>query len=107
MMDNGVNIHGGIAYANHDGVELLGEDDPDFVREAIGLIGQSARTASRRLMFYRFAYGSGRTGAARDVTMGLLEGGKSRCEWSDAVTELPVEWQRIACNVVVIAAGQN
>jgi hypothetical protein len=44
-----------------NGVELLDEDDPDFVREAIALIGQSARTASRRLQFYRFAYGTAPT----------------------------------------------
>src|SRR5580658_5829839 len=44
--------------AINNGVELLAEEDPDFVRDAIELIGQSARTASRRLQFYRFAYGT-------------------------------------------------
>ncbi len=89
--------------AINNGIELMEEDDPAFVREATKLIASSARTAGKRLDFYRFAYGSGRTGAARDVTQGLLEGSKSRCEWSDAVTELPVEWQRVACNLVVLA----
>jgi histidine phosphotransferase ChpT len=89
--------------AINNGIELMEEDDPEFVKEATKLIAGSARTAGKRLDFYRFAYGSGRTGTARAVTMGLLEGGKSRCEWGDAVTELPVEWQRIACNVVVLA----
>ncbi len=44
--------------AINNGVELLGEDDPDFVRDAIALIGQSARKAGQRLQFYRFAYGT-------------------------------------------------
>lgn len=90
--------------AINNGIELMDEDDPDFVKEATQLIGNSARTAGRRLDFYRFAYGSGRTGTARDVAMGLLEGGKSRCTWDDAVSALPVEWQRVACNMVVLAA---
>lgn len=90
--------------AINNGIELMDEDDPDFVKEATQLIGNSARTAGRRLDFYRFAYGSGRAGTGRDVAMGLLEGGKSRCTWDDAVSALPIEWQRVACNMVVLAA---
>src|SRR3954467_11382201 len=45
-----------------NGVELLGEDDPEFVRDATALIGQSAKKAGQRLQFYRFAYGSSATG---------------------------------------------
>jgi len=40
-----------------NGVELLAEEDPDFVREAVALVEESARKANRRLQFYRFAYG--------------------------------------------------
>src|SRR5256885_16016927 len=75
--------------AINNGIELMDEDDPDFVKEATQLIGNSARTAGRRLDFYRFAYGSGRAGTGRDVAMGLLEGGKARCTWDDAVNDLP------------------
>jgi len=89
--------------AINNGIELMDEDDPDFVKEATQLIGNSAKTAGRRLDFYRFAYGSGRAGTGRDVTLGLLEGGKSRCDWADAVSALPIEWQRVACNMVVLA----
>lgn len=94
--------------AINNGVELLGEDDPDFVRDAIALIGQSARKAGQRLQFYRFAYGTSvsasgaATGNGRDLATGLLEGGKVRCDWSaDAVT-LPIDWQRLACNMLVL-----
>src|SRR5260221_13632560 len=63
-----------------NGVELLGEDDPDFVRDAVALIGQSAKKAAQRLQFYRFAYGTltaGTTGThPRALLAGLLAGGK-------------------------------
>ncbi len=89
--------------AINNGIELMDEDDPEFVKDATKLIANSARSASKRLDFYRFAYGSGRAGTAREVTIGLLEGGKSRCEWSEAVNALSLEWQRVACNMVVLA----
>jgi len=90
-----------------NGVELLGEDDPDFVREAIALIGQSARTASRRLQFYRFAYGTAPTASnvtPRELLLGFLEGGKVTADWEPAVSNLSSEWQRLACNLAVLAA---
>jgi histidine phosphotransferase ChpT len=90
-----------------NGVELLDEDDPEFVRDAIALIGQSARTASRRLQFYRFAYGTSTTAsnaAPRELLLGLLEGGKVAAEWEPSVSSLSSEWQRLVCNLAVIAA---
>jgi histidine phosphotransferase ChpT len=90
-----------------NGVELLDEDDPEFVREAIQLIGQSARTASRRLQFYRFAYGTAPTASnftPRDLLLGFLEGGKVAADWEPAVSSLSSEWQRLACNLAVLAA---
>jgi histidine phosphotransferase ChpT len=89
--------------AINNGIELMDEDDPDFVAEASKLIANSARSAGNRLNFYRFAYGSGRAGTGREVAMALLEGGKARCQWSDAAAALSVEWQRVACNMVVLA----
>ena len=47
-----------------NGAELLGEDDPDFVREAVALVGNSARNANARLQYFRFAYGFGGGGLA-------------------------------------------
>lgn len=94
-----------------NGVEILGEEDPDFVKDAIGLIGQSARQAGQRLQFYRFAYGTSAAtaGAApspsgRDLAAGLLEGGRVRCEWPAEANTLPADWQRLACNMIVLAA---
>jgi len=96
--------------AINNGVELLGEEDPDFVRDAIQLIGQSARKAAQRLQFYRFAYGtstagSGSTAAGgRELAEGLLEGGKVTCEWGAETATLPLDWQRLACNMLVLGA---
>jgi histidine phosphotransferase ChpT len=89
-----------------NGVELLDEDDPEFVKQAIQLIGQSARTASRRLQFYRFAYGTAPTASGvtpRELLMGFLEGGKVVADWEPAVSTLSSEWQRLACNLAVVA----
>jgi histidine phosphotransferase ChpT len=90
--------------AINNGIELMedAEDDPGFAADAMRLIATSAKTAARRLDFYRFAYGSGRGSSGRDVALGLLDGGKARGEWVDDA--LPLEWQRLACNLFVIAA---
>jgi histidine phosphotransferase ChpT len=92
--------------AVNNGVELLAEEDPEFVKEAVKLIGQSGRTAGQRLQFYRFAYGSASGGGSaepRDLVLGLLDGAKTRLEWHSEAAALPREWQRLACNMVVLA----
>ena len=95
--------------AINNGVELLDEEDPEFVKEAMTLIGQSARKAGQRLQFYRFAYGTagaasgGSSADGRDLSLGLLEGGKVRCEWSQEARGLALPWQRLGCNMLVLA----
>jgi histidine phosphotransferase ChpT len=92
--------------AINNGVELMSEEesDPDFARDAMKLIASSAKIAGHRLNFYRFAYGSGRGSSARDAALGLLEGAKAKADWTDSASALPLEWQRLACNMLVIAA---
>ncbi|HXP32313.1 MAG TPA: histidine phosphotransferase family protein [Stellaceae bacterium] len=98
--------------AINNGVELLGEDDPDFVSDAVKLLGQSARKAGQRLQFYRFAYGSAASSGSksaiidpRALAAGLLEDGKVRCDWpAESVEGLASEWQKLACNMLVLAA---
>ena len=92
--------------AINNGVELMAEEtaDPDFQRDAMKLVATSAKTAGHRLNFYRFAYGSGRGSSGKDAALGLLEGGKVKADWSDAASAMPVEWQRLACNMIVLAA---
>src|SRR6185437_7283895 len=91
-----------------NGVELLGEDDPEFVQQAVALIGDSARKAGRRLQFYRFAYGTLSGGGTagpppRELVAGLLDGSKVSCAWSAEALAAPIEWQKLACNLLVLA----
>jgi histidine phosphotransferase ChpT len=92
--------------AINNGVELVAEEDADadFQRDAMKLIASSAKTAGHRLNFYRFAYGSGRGSTGKDAALGLLEGSKVRADWQESASALPLEWQRLACNMVVVAA---
>jgi histidine phosphotransferase ChpT len=91
-----------------NGVELMSEDDPVFVANAVRLVGASARTASRRLQFYRFAYGplpgdgtSPQIG--RELAQKYFETGNTRCDWPAAETH-SLAWQRLACVLMVLAA---
>ena len=91
-----------------NGAELLSDDDPDFVRDAVALIGDSARKALRRLQFYRFAFGfrpGGVVSAAPHALVAeLFEGSGVVCDYPDAVRQLPLEWQKLSCNLVAVAA---
>jgi histidine phosphotransferase ChpT len=92
-----------------NGVELMTEDDPDFVADALRLIGSSARTASRRLQFYRFAYGTlpgeGTSGTiGRDLTLKYFETGNVFCDWPEEAEPRPFAWQRLACMLVILGA---
>jgi histidine phosphotransferase ChpT len=90
--------------AINNGVELL-EDDPEFATDAAGLIGQSAIQATRRLQFYRIAYGSTAPIAVdlgRKATLDLFADGKIACEWPEAAA--PAAWIKLACNLLLVAA---
>jgi len=92
-----------------NGVELITEEDPDFAADALRLVGSSARTASRRLQFYRFAYGSlpgegTPKSHGRDLAMKFFEGGNVECDWPESETGYSVELQRLACVLLVAAA---
>jgi histidine phosphotransferase ChpT len=90
--------------AINNGVELMEEEDADFVKDAMKLVANSAKTAGHRLNFYRFAYGSGRGSTGRDAANGLFDGSKIKPDWTDTATALPLEWQRLAANMLVIVA---
>lgn len=76
--------------AVNNGLELIGAGAGGLETEAIELTRHSAAEASRRLQFYRLAYGhaAGFDAArglaeARDLSKGLLAGSKIGLEWSD------------------------
>jgi len=93
--------------AINNGVELLGDGDAGFMRDATALIDQSARRAAMRLQFYRFAYGAGGVGGgapdAKALVAGILEGGKVRCDWPAEFDALSAPWQKFACNLMLLA----
>ncbi|HLI10716.1 MAG TPA: histidine phosphotransferase family protein [Alphaproteobacteria bacterium] len=98
-----------------NGVELIAEfeDEPD--REALALIAQSARSAARRLQFYRVAYGLA-AGVNTNLTLaeigglaeGVLEGARLRLEWPREGRE--AEWRpsrdglKLLLNLIVLAS---
>jgi histidine phosphotransferase ChpT len=94
--------------AVNNGVELLNDGDASFVRDATTLIGQSARRAAMRLQFYRFAYGAGGLGGgapdAKSLVAGILEGGKVRCDWPAEFDVLAAPWQKLTCNLMLLAS---
>jgi histidine phosphotransferase ChpT len=92
-----------------NGVELMAEEDPDFVAEAVRLVGTSARTASRRLQFYRFAYGSlpgegASLQVGREIAEKYFDGGNVACLWPAGDAPRSFAWQRLACMLAVLAA---
>jgi histidine phosphotransferase ChpT len=92
-----------------NGAELLDDEDPDFVRQAASLIGDSAGTASKRLQLFRFAYGFGAGMAAgpppHALAIGYFAGGNVACDYPQSARELEAEWQRLGCLLLMAAAA--
>jgi len=72
-----------------NGVELIEESGTAVADGAMVLIAKSARLASRRLQFFRMAYGAAGAGSdrslgdARQLAGDFLADGKVALEWSD------------------------
>jgi histidine phosphotransferase ChpT len=85
-----------------NGVELVTEFGEEMRGEALGLIAQSASEASRRLQYFRVAFGSaagadGRAiplAEARQRAIGLPLGGKVRLDWPEVAPGTPLELSR-------------
>ena len=101
--------------AVNNGLELIGEGDSDLAKEAMGLIRQSASEASRRLQFYRLAYGqaagfeAGRGLAqARELCEGLLKGGKIQLSWAESdVGPAPLDKPAVKFLVNLVALARE
>jgi histidine phosphotransferase ChpT len=91
-----------------NGAELLADEDAEFAREAIALVGDSARTSNRRLQFYRFAYaytGGGIAGSPpHQLAAEFFEGSPISCDYAEAARAQALDWQKLACNMLLIAA---
>ncbi len=90
-----------------NGAELLADEEPEFVRDAVALVGDSARKASRRLQFYRFAYGFSGGGLAglapHELAAEFFEDSAIECDYRAAVRALPLEQQKLACTMLALA----
>jgi histidine phosphotransferase ChpT len=91
-----------------NGVELLAEDDPEFVRDAVALVGESARKANRSLQFYRFAFGFGGGGltgpAPHLLATEFFAETATQCDYAAAARDLPAAQQKLACAMLAVAA---
>ena len=91
-----------------NGAELLDDEDPEFVRQAVTLIADSASAASRRLQLFRFVYGFSAGAIAgpppHALAIEFFAGSTIACDYPSAVRELEAGWQRLACNLLMIAA---
>jgi len=91
-----------------NGAELLDDDDPDFVRQAATLIGESAGTAARRLQLFRFIFGFSAGAIAgpppHQLAGEYFSGGAITCDYAEAARRLEPAWQRLGCALLVIAS---
>lgn len=99
-----------------NGVEVMAEeDDPAMQKQALELLAHSAELASRRLKFYRMAFGaSGGEGVrislrdARQTTAEFLEDTRAVLQWPDDVDEEQLNLNKtgvkVLLNLILLAA---
>jgi histidine phosphotransferase ChpT len=92
-----------------NGAEMLADEDSIFAGEAVRLIADSAVQAASRLRFYRFAYGFGGDGAAAgdapsELAADFFAATTIACDYAAPVRLRPLPWQKLACNLLLVAA---
>lgn len=98
--------------AVNNGIELLLDVGDEMRDEAMGLIESSAQRATRRVQFYRMAYGMagmsalGELAEVRTLVDGLLAEGRISLDWPDADRNPALEpgWGRLLLNMAAAAA---
>ena len=90
-----------------NGVELLADEAPEFARDAVALVGDSAKKTIRNLQFYRFAYAFGGGGLMGPVPHLLaaefFEETAIECDFRAEARALPLDQQKLACAMLAIA----
>ena len=90
-----------------NGVELLTDEEPDFVRDAAALVGDSAKKALRNLQFYRFAYafsGGVLAGPAPHLLVAEFFAQTAiECDYRADARALPLDQQQLACAMLALA----
>ena len=96
--------------AINNGVELI-EDAPDMLEDSLSLLNNSAKQASRRLAFYRAAFGFGAAaGALKDVraiSLDFVADGNVTLNWPDdsVVVTLPKNAVKLLMNLILLGVG--
>jgi histidine phosphotransferase ChpT len=93
-----------------NGIELLSEEDGEVPADALGLVAESARRATARLRFYRFAYGFGGDAQSAGSPPFELAGGyftatSTLCDYRAGVRDLSLAQQQLGCNLLLIGAA--
>jgi histidine phosphotransferase ChpT len=101
-------LAGPIAAVGH-GAEVLADDDQNAAGEAVRLVAEGTTRAANRLQFYRFAYGFGGGGAAAgntpsEVALRFFATTTIACDYAPSARLLPLAWQKLACNLLLVAA---
>jgi histidine phosphotransferase ChpT len=101
-------LAGPIAAVGH-GAATLVEADQDLAGEALQLVAEGATRAASRLQFYRFAYGFGDDGAAAgngpsELARRFFAATRIACDYGASARLLPLAWQKLACNLLLVAA---
>lgn len=93
--------------AINNGVELVEELGPEGLNDALDLIGQSGKSAARKLMFLRLAYGAAGSEAGlswRDLKAAaesFFEGGKTALLWEATETEFKTGEPKLVLNMAL------
>jgi histidine phosphotransferase ChpT len=93
--------------AINNGVELVEELGPDGLNDALDLIGQSGKSAARKLMFLRLAYGAAGSEAGlswrdlREATESFFEGGKAAVKWEETATAFKTGEPKLVLNMAL------
>jgi histidine phosphotransferase ChpT len=90
-----------------NGVELLADEDAAFAAEALALLADSSRKASRRLQFYRFVYGFSGVALAGPAPYALaaefFADSAIGLDYGAAVRDLQADEQKLACAMLACA----
>ncbi len=92
--------------AINNGLELLGDGEGGIDDEVMSLIQRSARETTRRLRFFRAAYGLASAGgrgfsSASEIAAQFFDGGKITLDWAGA-TPAPFPANEEACAQIVL-----
>ncbi|MEL0106345.1 MAG: histidine phosphotransferase family protein [Rhodospirillaceae bacterium] len=98
--------------AINNGIELI-EDAPDMLEDSLSLLNNSAAQASRRLAFYRAAFGFGGgdgPGALKDVrglSQDFVAESSVNLHWPDesVMTPLPKNGVKLLMNLILLGVG--